>query len=149
METAGGFLWWVDKAAQGIEALAVVLIVAVIVTATVHYLLTLLLRRGLVPSAYEDYRRRLGRALLLGLEILVAADIVRTVMLDNTLRSVVGLGILVLIRTFLSWSLMLEVEGRWPWQARGAGPTDPATKVRFPPARGGRTVGSTAGEEAS
>lgn len=148
METVGGFRWWVDKAAQGIEALAVALIVVVIVAATFHYLLTLLLRRGLVPSAYEDYRRRLGRALLLGLEILVAADIVRTVMLDNTLRSIAGLGILVLIRTFLSWSLMLEVEGRWPWQGRAAAPTDPGTKVRFPQAPGGRTVGVTTREEA-
>lgn len=77
-------------------------------------------------AAYEDYRRRLGRALMLGLEILVAADIVRTVALDNTLRSVASLGILVLIRTFLSWSLMLEVEGRWPWQTRAVGESTPA-----------------------
>jgi uncharacterized membrane protein len=113
-----GFLWWVEKAAQGIETLAVVLIIAVIVGATVHYVVIYLSHRMAEPIAYEEYRRRLGRALLLGLEILVAADIVRTVALDNTLRSIVSLGILVLIRTFLSWSLMLEVEGRWPWQTR-------------------------------
>lgn len=116
-----GVPWWVERAAQGIEALAVALIVAVIAWATAHYLLVSLARRAAVLTAYEDYRRRVGRALLLGLEILVAADIVRTVALDNTLRSVAALGVLVLVRTFLSWSLMLEVEGRWPWQSRPTG----------------------------
>ena len=61
----------------------------------------------------------MGKSLLLGLEILVAADVVRTVALDATLNSVAVLGLLVLIRTFLSWSLVVEIEGRWPWtQAR-------------------------------
>jgi uncharacterized membrane protein len=69
---------------------------------------------------YESYRQRLGRALLVGLEILVAADIIETVVLDSTLQSVAGLGLLVLIRTFLSWSITLEIEGRWPWER----PTD-------------------------
>ena len=59
---------------------------------------------------------RLGRTLLLGLEILVAADVVRTVALDPSLESVAVLGLLVLIRTFLSWSLEVEIENRWPWQ---------------------------------
>jgi uncharacterized membrane protein len=53
---------------------------------------------------------------LLGLEILVAADIIRTVALEATLQSVVVLGLLVLVRTFLSWALVVEIEGRWPWQ---------------------------------
>jgi uncharacterized membrane protein len=110
--TTRGFLWWIESAAQGIEMLAVALIVAVIVGATRHYLLVSLGRRPALPAAYEEYRKRLGRPLRLGLEILVAADIVRTIALDNTLRSIASLGILVLIRTFLSWSLMLEVEGR-------------------------------------
>ena len=57
-----------------------------------------------------------GFALLLGLEILVAADIVRTVALDSTLQAIAVLGLLVLIRTFLSWALVVEIEGRWPWQ---------------------------------
>jgi uncharacterized membrane protein len=59
--------------------------------------------------------------MLLGLEILVAADVVRTVALERTLRSFAALGLLVLIRTFLSWSIVLEIEGRWPWQPRPAG----------------------------
>jgi len=53
----------------------------------------------------------------LGLEILVAADIIRTVVLEPTLANVLVLGLLVLIRTFLNWSLVLEIEERWPWQA--------------------------------
>ena len=56
--------------------------------------------------------------MLLGLEILVAADIIRTVVLEPTLSNVVVLGLLVLIRTFLSWALVLEIEERWPWQPR-------------------------------
>jgi uncharacterized membrane protein len=59
--------------------------------------------------------------LLLGLEILVAADIVRTVALEATLESVAVLGLLVLIRTFLSWALVVEIEGRWPWQSEREG----------------------------
>jgi len=63
-----------------------------------------------------------GKALLLGLEILVAADIIRTVALEATLNSVIVLGLLVLIRTFLSWALVVEIEGRWPWQLPPAEP---------------------------
>jgi uncharacterized membrane protein len=55
---------------------------------------------------------------LLGLEILVAADVIRTVALDPTLESVAVLGLLVLVRTFLSWSIIVEIEGRWPWQPK-------------------------------
>jgi hypothetical protein len=58
--------------------------------------------------------------MLLGLEILVAADVVRTVALGATLGNIVPLGLLVLIRTFLTWSLVVEMEGRWPWQARAS-----------------------------
>jgi uncharacterized membrane protein len=60
----------------------------------------------------------LGRSLLLGLEFLVAADVVRTVALEPTLSNVAVLGLLVLVRTFLSWTLTVEIEGRWPWQAQ-------------------------------
>jgi uncharacterized membrane protein len=67
-------------------------------------------------SRYGQLKASLGRSLLLGLEILVAADIVRTVALEATLQSVLVLGLLVLIRTFLSWALVVEIEGRWPWQ---------------------------------
>jgi uncharacterized membrane protein len=71
-------------------------------------------------GAYEFFRRRLGRAILLGLEFLVAADIIRTVAVTPTGESVLVLGGIVLIRTFLSFSLQLEVTGAWPWQQRRA-----------------------------
>jgi uncharacterized membrane protein len=58
----------------------------------------------------------MGRAILLGLEFLVAGDIIRTVVVDPTLDNVIVLGLVVLIRTFLSMTLQLEVDGRWPWQ---------------------------------
>ena len=62
------------------------------------------------------FRRMLGRAILTGLELLVAADIILTVAVDPTLDSVLVLGAIVLIRTFLSFSLEVEIDGRWPWQ---------------------------------
>ncbi|MGD9148307.1 MAG: DUF1622 domain-containing protein [Anaerolineae bacterium] len=81
-----------------------------------HYLIRAAFRSQ-YEALYRQLKVRLGRALLLGLEILVAADIIRTVALEATLQSVAVLGLLVLIRTFLSWALVVEIEGRWPWQA--------------------------------
>jgi uncharacterized membrane protein len=88
--------------------------------ATFSWLSRSLAQRGFTFEHYVQYRSRLGYALLLGLEILVAADVVRTVALEPTLVNVATLGLLVIIRTFLSWSIVLEVEGRWPWQSRSA-----------------------------
>ncbi|TVQ03219.1 MAG: DUF1622 domain-containing protein [Planctomycetaceae bacterium] len=65
---------------------------------------------------YRRFRQDLGRGILLGLEFLVAADIIRTVAIDPTLRGVLVLGLIVLIRTFLSIALEVELDGRWPWQ---------------------------------
>jgi uncharacterized membrane protein len=65
---------------------------------------------------YRRFRQQLGQTILLGLELLVAADIVRTVAAEPTLTSVAVLAIIVLIRTFLSFSLEVELTGRWPWQ---------------------------------
>jgi uncharacterized membrane protein len=70
------------------------------------------------PAAYRQYRGDLGRAILLGLEFLVAADIIGTVAVDPTFRSLGVLGLIVLIRTFLSFALEVEIQGRWPWQGR-------------------------------
>ena len=69
-------------------------------------------------GSYDSYKLQLGRTLLLGLEFLVAGDVVRTVALEPTLNNVSVLGLLVAIRTFLSWSLVVELEGRWPWERR-------------------------------
>jgi uncharacterized membrane protein len=75
-------------------------------------------------GAYEFFRQRLGRAILLGLEFLVAADIIRTVAVTPTAESVAVLGGIVLIRTFLSFALQLEVTGAWPWQQRSVAAAD-------------------------
>jgi uncharacterized membrane protein len=108
----------VEWAALTIEILGASVIVAgvmrvAITRGTVRYLFQLD-----KPGAYESYKHQMGRSLLLGLEFLVAGDVVRTVALDPTLNNVAVLGLLVLIRTFLGWSLGVEIEGRWPWQAR-------------------------------
>ena len=111
---------WVGLGANAIEAIAVALIVGYIVIATLGWLVRALAQRHFTLKHYNALRSTLGRAMLLGLEILVAADVVRTVALDRTLRSFAALGLLVVIRTFLSWSIVLEIEGRWPWQPRSA-----------------------------
>ena len=67
--------------------------------------------------AYKTYRQQLGRSIILGLEFLIAGDIIRTVVVADTLENVAVLGLIILIRSFLSVTLHLEVEGRWPWQA--------------------------------
>ncbi|GAA1750125.1 DUF1622 domain-containing protein [Agromyces humatus] len=100
-----------------IDILGVIAIVVGVLYAIVDAALRGLRRRSPV---YTRFRRVLGRAILLGLELLVAADIIKTVAVTPTFDSVVVLAIIVLIRTFLSWSLELEVSGRWPWQKRGA-----------------------------
>jgi uncharacterized membrane protein len=79
-------------------------------------------REDLVPT----FRKTLGRSILTGLELLVAADIIRTVAVEPTMESVLVLGLIVIIRTFLSFSLEVEIDGKWPWQGKGG--TDPADK---------------------
>jgi len=112
-----GVQWWVERSATGLELLAVAIIVVTILIATATYV-GMILRRVADVTTYRGYRHQVARALLLGLEILVAADIIRTVALEPTLKNVAILGLLVLIRTFLSWGLVVEIEGRWPWQTR-------------------------------
>jgi uncharacterized membrane protein len=113
----------IEWAALGIEILGAVVIVAgvlrvAITRGTVRFLLFKLEE----PGAYGSYKQQMGRSLLLGLEFLVAGDVVRTVALEPTLLNVSVLGLLVLVRTFLSWSLAVEIEGHWPWQARTIAP---------------------------
>jgi len=108
----------IEWAALGIEILGAVVIFAgvlrvAITRGTVRFLLKID-----DPGAYDSYKHQIGRSLLLGLELLVAADVIRTVALEPTLNNVAVLGLLVLVRTFLSWSLTVEIEGRWPWQPR-------------------------------
>lgn len=109
----------IEYVGTALEVLAVSVIVIGVAYATIMAL------SGMAKSSFgpgdsdighRSYRQRLGRTLILGLEILVAADVVRTVALEPTFQNVGILGLLVLIRTFLSWSLTVELEGRWPWQ---------------------------------
>lgn len=106
---------------RAVDAVGVFIVVTGALFATVRFLGR---RRGSATESYRLYRQDLGRAILLGLEFLVAADIIRTVVVDPTLQNVLVLGLIVLIRTFLSMALELELEGRWPWQkAPDAAPT--------------------------
>ncbi len=68
------------------------------------------------PAAYRHLRLYLGRSIVVGLEFLIAADIIRSVAIEPTFASVGVLGLIVLVRTFLSWSLEVEINGEWPWQ---------------------------------
>jgi uncharacterized membrane protein len=120
LDPLGEYLRWIGAGADAIEAIAVILIVGYIVAATVKWLLMALGRREFTLEHYAGFRAALGRAMLLGLEILIAADVVRTAALDPSLRNIAALGVLVIVRTFLSWSIVLEIEGRWPWQPRSA-----------------------------
>jgi len=100
---------------KGIDAAGVVVIVLGGLAATAMAGTRLVARD---VNTYRRYRQQLGRSILLGLELLVAADIIRTVAVRPTLTSVAVLAGIVLIRTFLSFSLELEITGRWPWQNR-------------------------------
>jgi len=107
---------WVTRA---IEVVGIAIIVAGVTTALLRYLGKM--GRGDKEARISALRTDLGLSILLGLEFLVAADIVNTVAIEPTLDSVLVLGGIVLIRTFLSFSLEVEIEGRWPWQ-RTSGP---------------------------
>jgi uncharacterized membrane protein len=96
---------------SGIEIFGVLIIVTGIAWSTYIHL-----RRPMPGEDVEVYKIRIGRSLLLGLEVLVAADIVKTIAHELTFISLGLLAGLVLVRTFLSWSLVLEIDGRWPWQ---------------------------------
>lgn len=122
---------WIHLVTHVVEIVGI----AIIVAGAFASLATFLYRMATGAAPYETlvsaFRSNLGRSILLGLEFLVAADIVNTVAVEPTVRSLIVLAGIVLIRTFLSFSLEVEIEGRWPWQrhakpveqaADGAGP---------------------------
>ena len=101
---------WIHLVGVGIEVFGIFIIVAGIIWSS-RYIYG---RR--IVSRYDSYKISIGKSLLLGLEVLVAADIVKTIAIELTFASLGLLAGLVLVRTFLSWTLVLEIEGRWPWQ---------------------------------
>jgi uncharacterized membrane protein len=105
----------IEKIGMIIDAAGVFVIIAGAVLASVSCAARV--SRG-EREVYRRFRQQLGQTILLGLELLVAGDIVRTVAGSPTLTSVAILGSIVLIRTFLSFSLEVELSGRWPWQKR-------------------------------
>lgn len=108
----------VEDVGAAVDVAGVAIIVCGALIATGVFAHRSLSRRGDFPAAYRLYRQSLGRAILLGLEFLVAGDIIRTVAVSPTFASVGVLAVIVLVRTFLSFSLEVELEGRWPWQKR-------------------------------
>jgi uncharacterized membrane protein len=106
----------VETAGKVIDAAGVAVIVSGALLATATFVIRG--RDAGSVTAYRSYRQALSRAILLGLEFLVAADIVRTVAIDPSFTSAGVLAVIVVIRTFLSMSLELEISGRWPWQQR-------------------------------
>lgn len=112
----------IEWVALSIEVLAVLVIVGAIVMAAVsggrsH-------TESVRSDIFSDYKRRMGRGMLLGLELLLAADIIGTVALTPTLQSLASLGLLAVIRSFLSWSLDVEIDGCWPWRMRAEARTE-------------------------
>lgn len=99
--------------ATGLEFFGVGVILIGVVSATIGYARDL--TSDMKREAYDRYRANLGRGILLGLEILIGADIIATIIAPLTWESVGLLGLIVLIRTFLSFSLEAEIDGQWPW----------------------------------
>ena len=104
----------VGATSYAIESVGVFVIMAGFIIAT-----TRSIRRRAKLSRdqlYQDYRRDVARSIILGLEFLIAGDIIRTVIVSDTLPNVLVLALIILLRTFLAFTLHLEIEGRWPWQ---------------------------------
>ena len=105
---------YIDYIARIVESVGVLTMLIGIIVALVRYIFKI---KQSDKSAYVVLRQGIGKAILLGLEILIAADIIATVVTEPTLKSVSILGLIVLIRIVLSLSLQVELEGRFPWQA--------------------------------
>ncbi len=114
----------VDAISKVIDGAGVVVVVVGLLVGTGVFALALS-ARDQRPLAYRVYRQQVGKAILLGLEFLVAADIIRTVAVAPSFRGVGVLAVVVAVRTFLSFTLDVELEGRWPWQSRQK-PSHPA-----------------------
>ena len=117
---------WIHLATNAVEIVGTAIIVVGAFATLGAFLI------GMIKDATDravliaDFRSGLGRSILLGLEFLVAADIINTVAVEPTLESLLVLAGIVLIRTFLSFSLEVEIDGRWPWQKRRSARATPS-----------------------
>lgn len=113
--TVGG--WEIAEAvSEWIEVVAVS-VIAVTVLISVALMARSALDGSGAARVFQVFKESFSRGVLLSLDLLIAADIIRTVTLEPSLENVGALGLLVVVRTFLSWALVLEAEGRWPWQS--------------------------------
>ena len=119
---------WFNELAETVGLMFDGIGVLVIVLGTLVATARLTVHRRQGADSYRQFRQDIGRGILLGLEFLVAADIIRTVAVTPTLEGVLVLGLIVLIRTFLSTALQVELEGRWPWQRAGES-TSPTSEI--------------------
>jgi uncharacterized membrane protein len=103
----------IDFTAQGLEFIGVAVIAIGFIYAGFRSLRHYRQKR---PNAYDSLKVSIGKALQLGLEFLIAADIISTVTVEPTREKIVSLALLIVVRTFLSWSIAVEIEGCWPWQ---------------------------------
>lgn len=114
----------VDLISKVIDAAGVLVVVCGLLVATGVFVLAQR-HADQRPLAYRVYRQQVGKAILLGLEFLVAADIIRTVAVAPSFRGVGVLAVVVAVRTFLSFTLDVELEGKWPWQSRRTSSSEP------------------------
>lgn len=121
----------IDGLVRAIESVGVTIIVLGIVWSFIRFLVSW--QRHSAPPAYQDLRRSLGQVTLIGLDLLVAADIVLTVATPTSLESLGTLGLLVAIRSFLSIEIDMEIEGRWPWQKHAPAEVEATTGKREAP----------------
>ena len=105
---------YLERGADFISLFAVLIIVVGFVLASVRYAKRF--RKEARAQSFSQFKVDLGRALLLGLEILVLSDVIETITVKPTFGSLAVLAFLVVVRTVVSWTLTLETEGRWPWQ---------------------------------
>lgn len=122
---------WIELSVRLIEALSVIIISLAILYSTYIFLRRITGRKG-TQDPIEEYKERIGKSLLLTLEILVAADVIETVAFSTTFESVALLGMLVIVRILLGWSIIVEMEGTWPWKIQAlkaeAGPKEAASE---------------------
>ena len=120
-----------ESVVKGFEVLGVGILIAGSIVALVTYVRDV--RTIDRAVAYKRFRGNVGRTILLGLEVLIVADIVLTVAIDSTIESAVTLGLIVLVRTFLSFSLEIELEGVPPWRLRATEDAEAARTGKPPP----------------